>query len=153
MQLILLENIINLGKVGDQVKVRDGFGRNYLLKHGKALRASKENIAYVNEKKDELNKKNLEIKNQFKEIAKKINNKNFKLIKETKESGELYAAIKPKEIVNLISNETNISINPSNILIKSEIKNLGKFKIEVKFHSEVSAYIIIEIIKSGLIKK
>ena len=134
MQVILLENIINLGKVGDQVKVRDGFGRNYLLKQGKALRASKENIAYVNEKKDELNRKNLEIKNQFKETAAKINNKNFKLIKETKESGELYAAIKPKEIASLISKEANIAINPSNILIKSEIKNLGKFKIEVKFN-------------------
>ena len=61
MEFILLENIINLGKIGDQVEVKDGFGRNFLLKLGKALRANKENIEYVKQKKDELNKKNNEL--------------------------------------------------------------------------------------------
>ena len=70
MQLILLENIINLGKIGDKVVVANGYGRNFLLKQGKALRFNKENQDLVNKKKDELNKKNTEIKNKFKEIAK-----------------------------------------------------------------------------------
>ena len=61
MEIILLENILNLGSIGDKVKVKNGYGRNYLLKQGKALRYSKENIEYVN-KKNELNKKNLELK-------------------------------------------------------------------------------------------
>ena len=68
MEIILLENILNLGSIGDKVTVKNGYGRNFLLKQGKALRFNKENLEFVN-KKDELNKKNLEIKNKFKEIA------------------------------------------------------------------------------------
>ena len=79
MQLILLENIIKLGKIGEQVEVKNGYGRNFLLKKGKALRANKENIDFVKKKKDELNKKNTEIKLKFKELAGKINNKKMEL--------------------------------------------------------------------------
>ena len=68
MEIILLENILNLGNIGDKVTVKNGYGRNFLLKQGKALRFSKENQEFVNKKKDVLNKKNLEIKNKFIEI-------------------------------------------------------------------------------------
>ena len=88
MQLILLENIIKLGKIGDQVEVKNGYGRNFLLKKGKALRANKENIDFVKKKKDELNKKNTEIKLKFKEIAGKINNQKIKFNKESTENGD-----------------------------------------------------------------
>ena len=77
MEVILLENILNLGNIGDKVKVKNGYGRNFLLKEGKALRFNKENQDFVNKKKDELNKKNVEIKNKFKEIAKIVNKKIF----------------------------------------------------------------------------
>ena len=77
MEVILLENIINLGNIGDKVKVKPGYGRNFLLKTGKALRFNKENLNYVSKKKDELNKKNIELKKKFKEIAQIINNKSF----------------------------------------------------------------------------
>ena len=153
MQVILLENIINLGKVGDQVKVKDGYGRNFLLKFGKALRVNKENVEYVNKKKDELNKKNLKIKKEFKEIAKQIDNKILKISKETKENGELYAPIKPKEISTILNDNFKVVINPSNILIKSEINSEGKFKVEIKLHSEVSAIIYVVVSKTGLFKK
>ena len=83
MQIILLENIMKLGKIGDQVEVKNGFGRNYLLRQGKALRASKENVEFVNKKKVELNKKNEDSKKQFKEIAVKISNKTLKFNKES----------------------------------------------------------------------
>ena len=98
MELILLENILNLGNIGDKVKVKSGYGRNFLLKKGKALRFSKENSDFVSKKKDELNKKNVELKNKFQEISKLINNKTFTFNKESKENGELYGSIKPKEI-------------------------------------------------------
>ena len=65
MEIILLENILNLGNIGDKVKVKDGYGRNFLLRTGKALRFNKENLEYVSKKKEELNKKNNEIKNKF----------------------------------------------------------------------------------------
>ena len=69
MEIILLENIINLGNIGDKVSVKDGYGRNYLLKQGKALRFNKENQDFVNKKKDELNKKNNELKKKFIDIS------------------------------------------------------------------------------------
>ena len=69
MEIILLENLLNLGNIGDRVKVKDGYGRNFLLKTGKALRFNKENLEYVNKKKEELNKRNAEIKSKFVEIC------------------------------------------------------------------------------------
>ena len=77
MQVILLEKIRNLGDIGQVVDVKDGYGRNFLLKTGKALRLNKENLEYVSKKKDELNKKNIELKKKLKNTAQIINNKSF----------------------------------------------------------------------------
>ena len=147
MELILLENVINLGKIGDKVIVANGYGRNFLLKQKKALRFNKENQEFVNKKKDELNKKNIETKNQFKEVAKLVNNKNFTLIKESKDNGDLYGSVKPKEITNLIFKQTKAEVSPSQIILKDTLNKIGTFKVEINFHSEVKAYISIKIIK------
>ena len=147
MQIILLENIINLGKIGDKVFVKNGYGRNYLLKQGKALRYNKENLELVNKKKDELNKKNIELKNKFKEIAKLINNKTFSFNKESKENGELYGSIKPKEITNLIKEKAKADVEPSQIILKEDLNKVGLFKADINFHSEVKAQISIKIDK------
>ena len=147
MEIILLENILNLGTIGDKVKVKNGYGRNYLLKQGKALRYSKENLNFVNKKKDELNKKNIEIKNKFKGIAKIIDKKTFIFNKESKENGELYGSIKPKEITNLIKHKVNAEVSPSQIVLKDELNKIGTFKALINFHSEVKANISIKIDK------
>ena len=147
MEIILLENILNLGNIGDKVKVKSGYGRNYLLKKGKALRFNKENQELVNKRKDELNKKNLEVKNKFREIAKLVNNKKFLFNKESKENGELYGAIKPKEITNLIREKVKAEVSPSQIILKDELNKIGVFKAEINFHSEVKANITIKIDK------
>jgi len=147
MELILLENILNLGGIGDKVKVKNGYGRNFLLKKGKALRFNKENENFVNKKKDELNKKNNELKIKFKEIAQLVNNKTFIFNKESKENGELYGSIKPKEITNLINEKVNTEISPSQIIIKDELNKIGEFKADINFHSEVKANIVIKIDK------
>ncbi len=147
MEIILLENISNLGNIGDKVKVKNGYGRNFLLREGKALRFSKENLEFVNKKKDELNKKNTELKNKFKEIAKLVNNKIFKFNKESKENGELYGSIKPKEITNLIKNTVNAEVSPSQIVLKEDLNKIGVFKALINFHSEVKASISIKIDK------
>ena len=138
MQIILLQNIIKLGKIGDQVEVRNGYGRNYLLRQGKALRASKENIEFVNLEKVELNKKNEKAKNQFKEIAAKIENKTLKFNKESKENGELYGSIKPKEVTSAFKTTLKVEINPSQIDLRQEITQIGKYKIRINLHSEVT---------------
>ena len=147
MEIILLQNISNLGKIGDKVVVANGYGRNFLLKKGKALRFSKENQDLVNKKKDQLNKQNVEEKNKFKEIAKLINNKTFMLIKESKENGDLYGSIKPKEITKLINEQKKAEVVPSQIILKEELNKIGIFKVEVNFHSEVKANISIKIDK------
>ena len=148
MEIILLENILNLGNIGDKVTVKNGYGRNFLLKQGKALRFSKSNLDLVNKKKDELNKKNTEIKNKFKNIAKIINNKTFTFHKESKENGELYGSLKPKEIINMINENTNAGVNPSQIILKDDLNKIGLFKAEINFHSEVKANISIKIDKA-----
>jgi large subunit ribosomal protein L9 len=147
MQVILLENIMKLGKIGEQVEVKNGFARNYLLRQGKALRASKENIEFVNKKKVELNKINEEAKDQFKEIAKKILNKSLKFNKESKENGELYGSIKPKEVSSAFKKILGVEINPSQIDLRQEITQIGKYKININLHAEVTANVNLSVDK------
>ena len=147
MEIILLENIMNLGNIGDKVKVKSGYGRNFLLRNGKALRFNKENLEYVSKKKDELNKKNVEIKKKFKETASLINKKTFIFNKESKDNGELYGSIKPKEISTLIFEKMKIEIKPSQIVLKEDLNKIGDYKININFHSEVSAQILVKIDK------
>ena len=141
MQIILLENISKLGKIGDLVKVKNGYARNFLLKKNKALRANKENIELVNKNKTELTKKNTEIKNKFIEKANKIKNKKIKVYKAIKENGDLYALIKPKEISKIIMDELKTEVGPSEIIIKKEINKVGQFDINIVLHSEVQTKI------------
>ena len=147
MQIILLENIMKLGKIGDQVEVKNGFARNFLLRQGKALRASKENIEEVSKKKDELNKKNNALKSSFREVANKINNKTLSFNKEAKENGELFGSIKPKEVSNAFADELKVEISPSQIDLKQEINKLGKYSININLHSEVTAKVTISVNK------
>tara|TARA_B100000131_G_scaffold154082_1_gene149479 strand:+ start:49 stop:504 length:456 start_codon:yes stop_codon:yes gene_type:complete len=139
MQIILLEDIRNLGKIGEIVEVKDGYGRNFLLKLGKALRADKANIDFVKKKKEEINKKNIEIKKSAKKILEKIKNKKLIFKKETKENGDLFAPIKPKEISKYFEENFKESINPSQIDLKQEIRKVGKFSLSVNLHSDVTA--------------
>ncbi len=147
MDIILLENILNLGNIGDKVTVKSGYGRNFLLKQGKALRFNKENQELVNKRKDELGRKNLEIKNKFKEISMVVNNKTFTFNKESKENGELYGSIKPKEICNLIKSVSKADVNPSQIILKEDLNKIGVFTVDINFHSEVKAKISVKIDK------
>ena len=147
MQVILLENILKLGKIGDQVEVKNGFGRNYLLRQGMALRASKENVEFVSKKKSELNKKNEDAKKTFKEVADKIENKTLKFNKESKENGELYGTIKPKEVSSAFKDLLEIEINPSQIDLRQEITQIGKYKINVNLHAEVTATVNLQVDK------
>ena len=94
-----------------------------------------------------MNKKNTEIKNKYKEISKIINNKLFVFYKESKENGDLYGSIKPKEITALIKEKSKAEVNPSQIILKDELNKIGVYKVNVNFHSEVKAIISIKIDK------
>ena len=138
---------MKLGKIGEQVEVKNGFARNYLLRQGKALRASKENIEFVGKEKFELNKKNEEAKSKFKEQALKIANKVLKFNKESKENGELYGSIKPKEVSNAFKEILKVEINPSQIDLRQEITQIGTYKININLHAEVTAIVNLQINK------
>ena len=146
MEIVLLENIKNLGKIGDIVKVKRGYGRNFLIKYGKALRSSKTNIQQVNEKKIELNKKNVILKKNAKKIYDVINNKNYKFAKRVKDNNELYGSIKPKELSNTIEETDKIEIKPSQIDLNNEINKIGTYNAKINLHAEVQAIIHIEVV-------
>ena len=148
MQVILLENIKNLGKIGDILDVKRGYARNFLVKNKKALYASKKNIEDVNKKKDELNNKDLEIKKKAKKVFEVLNNLTLVVKKLVTENNELYGSVKPTEISKLINEEKKIEIKPSQIDLTNEIKAVGKFKAIINLHSEIQANILIQVEKS-----
>lgn len=142
MEVILVENILNLGKIGEKVKVKNGYARNFLLPQGKALRFNKENMEFVNKKKDDLNKKNNNLKKEFKIIAEKINNRSLSFFKESKENGDLYGSIKPKEITSAIINDLKVDkVKPSNLILKKDINKIGSYEVVVTLFADVSAKI------------
>ena len=147
MEVVLLENIKNLGQIGDIVDVKRGHGRNFLIKYGKALKASKENINLVNIKKAELNQKNLKLKQSAKKILDIINHTNYKFSKRAKENDELYGSIKPMEISKAIKNTNKIEIKPSQIDLVKEIKKIGFYEAKINLHAEIQAIIHIVVEK------
>ena len=147
MEIILLENIKNLGKIGELVKVKRGYGRNFLIKYGKALIASKSNIDLVNTKKDELNKKNLEQKKSAKKVFDLINNTRCKFVKKSKENGEVYGSVRPAELSKNLSDLKKVEIKPSQIDITKEIKKIGTYEAKVNLHAEIQAVIHIEVVE------
>ena len=147
MDVVLLENIKNLGQVGDVVDVKRGHGRNFLIKYGKALKASKENIVLVNKKKAELNQKNLELKKSAKKILDIINRTNYKFSKRAKDNDELYGSIKPMEISKAIENAHKIKIKPFQIDLGKKIEKVGSYEAKINLHAEIQAKILIAVVK------
>ena len=147
MDVVLLENIKNLGKIGDVVNVKRGHGRNFLIKYGKALKASKVNIDLVNKKKTELNEKNITVKKDAKKIFDVINKKNYKFTKRAKDNNELYGSIKPRELSKTIESLDKIEIKPSQFDLGKEINKIGSYEAKINLHAEVQAKIHIEVVK------
>ena len=149
MEVVLLENIKNLGNIGDLVNVKRGYGRNFLIKYGKALKSSKTNIDFVKKKKAELNEKNISLKKNAKKIYDIINKKNYKFLKRAKDNDELYGSIKPREISKTIENIDKVEIKPSQIDLTKEITKIGFYEVKVNLHAEVLATIHIEVVKQA----
>tara|TARA_B100000941_G_C28250946_1_gene421496 strand:- start:36 stop:491 length:456 start_codon:yes stop_codon:yes gene_type:complete len=145
MKVILLENIRNIGSIGDVIDVKRGFARNYLITQNKALFASKKNISNVEKLKKDLNKKDLDRKKNAKDVLDKIQNKTYNIKKLCTENKELYGSIKPTEISKLLNDNERVEINSSLIQPVKDIKALGKFKVVINLHPEVQANIIINV--------
>ena len=149
MEVVLLENIKNLGNIGDLVKVKRGYGRNFLIKYGKALKASKTNVDLVNKKKAELNEKNISLKKNARKVYDLINKKNYKFSKRAKENNELYGTIKPMELSRTIEETNKINVKPSQIDLGKEINKIGFYEVKINLHAEILATIHIEVVKQA----
>jgi len=147
MEIVLLENIKNLGNIGDVVNVKRGHGRNFLIKYGKALKASKINIDIVNKKKAKLNEKNISLKKDAKNIYDIINKKNYKFSKRAKDNNELFGSIRPREIAKNIESVEKLEIKPSQIDLDKEINKVGTYVAKINLHAEVQAIIHIVVAK------
>ena len=147
MRVILLENVRNIGSIGEIIDVKRGFARNYLIAQKKALFASKDNIKEVEKIKNELNKKDQDLKNNAKLIDDKIKNKEYIIEKLSTENKELYGSVKPTEISKLLSDQDKINIKPSMIQPAKEIKSIGTYKVYLNLHSEIQSSINIKVIQ------
>ncbi len=152
MKVILLENVKRIGSIGDVIDVKRGFARNFLISNNKALYASKENISEVAKIKTELSKKDNEKKQIAKQIAEKVNRKEYEVKKLSTENKELYGSVKPTEISKLIKDKDGQEIKPSMIQPIKEIKSIGKFKVKISLHSEVDVEVIINVTSAEAIQ-
>ena len=152
MKVILLENLVKIGSIGDVIDVKRGFARNFLIANKKALYASKENVKEVEKTKNELNKKDQEKKREAKEIFDKIKTKEYSIKKLSTENKELYGSVKPTEISKIIKDIDGIEIQPSMIQLMDDIKALGEFKVNINLHSDVQAEIKINVLPAEVIQ-
>ena len=146
INVILLEKISKLGNIGQEVKVKDGFARNYLLPNKKAIRASEENKKIFEQKREELVKINNEKIKVAKEKLKKTPN-TLNITREASEQGALFGSVSARDIVIEMKSE-NIEINAKDVIMKSNIKNVGEFQIKLVLHPEVSKEIIVKVEKA-----
>tara|TARA_B100000683_G_C12203551_1_gene437632 strand:+ start:46 stop:504 length:459 start_codon:yes stop_codon:yes gene_type:complete len=152
MKIVLLENLRNLGIIGEIISVKRGFARNFLIPQKKALFASEKNIKEVEKIKSELNKKDQEKKKNAKDISEKLKNKIFEIKKLVTENKELYGSVKPTEISKILKERENVEISSSLIQPVKEIKSIGEFKVILNLHSEIETFIKIKVIPEEEIK-
>jgi large subunit ribosomal protein L9 len=140
MEVILLERVAKLGQMGDVVRVKDGFARNYLLPKGKALRASTANRARFENMKVELEARNLEQRSEAEKIAKKLDGQNFSILRQAAEGGQLYGSVSPRDLATLVS-EKGFAVSRAQIALNTPIKTVGLHKVPISLHPEIEVSI------------
>ncbi len=147
MQVILLERVEKLGQMGDEVRVKDGFARNFLLPKKKALRANKTNREYFLGQKAQLEARNLEQKKEAEAVGKKLDGKTFTLIRQAGDRGQLYGSVSPRDIADAVS-AGGVSINRGQVPLDTAIKAIGLVKVNVVLHPEVRVAVTINVARS-----
>jgi len=147
MQVILLERVEKLGQMGDEVRVKDGFARNYLLPKKKALRATKANREYFSSQKAQLEARNLEKKSEAEKIAKKLEGKTFVLLRQAGDRGQLYGSVSPRDISEIIT-EAGFSVSRTQVPLDKAIKTIGMFPLTVVLHPEVRVHVTINVART-----
>ena len=147
MQVILLERVEKLGQMGDEVRVKDGFARNFLLPKKKALRATKANREYFQSQKTQLEARNLERKSEAQKVADKLEGKTFVLLRQAGDRGQLYGSVSPRDIADAIS-AGGFSVSRTQVPLDHAIKSIGLHPISVVLHPEVRVKVTMNIART-----
>ena len=147
MQVILLERVAKLGQMGEIVDVKPGYARNYLLLQGKALTASKENIAQFEAQKAQLEARNLETKKEAESLAEKLDGQQFVVIRQASDAGSLYGSVTPRDAAE-VATADGFSVDKKQVVITTPIKELGLHDVQVVLHPEVAATIQLNVARS-----
>jgi large subunit ribosomal protein L9 len=147
VDVILLERVEKLGQMGQVVKVRPGFARNYLLPQKKALRATKENIAYFEKQRTQLEAQNLERKGEAQEVGKKLEGLTVVVIRQAGESGQLYGSVSARDIADAVT-AAGFTVEKRQIVLDRTLKTLGIHPLRAVLHPEVSVAIKVNIAQS-----
>ncbi len=147
MQVILLERVEKLGQMGDEVKVKDGFARNFLLPKKKALRATKANREYFQAQKAQLEANNLKRKGEADKVARKLDGQKFVLIRQAGDRGQLYGSVSPRDVSDAME-KGGFTIDRHQVHISQAIKSIGLFTIPVVLHPEVKVAITVNVARS-----
>ena len=148
MQVILMERVAKLGQMGDVVDVKSGYARNYLLPQGKALTASKDNIAQFEIQKAQLEVRNLETRKEAEDLASRLDGQTFIVIRSASDSGALYGSVTPRDAADVAS-EGGFNVDRKQITSLKPIKELGLHEMGVRLHPEVSATIVLNVARSA----
>jgi large subunit ribosomal protein L9 len=147
MQVILLERVEKLGQMGDEVRVKDGFARNFLLPKKKALRATKANREYFQTRKSELEAHNLERRKDAEAVAKKLDGQSFMLIRQAGDRGQLYGSVSPRDVA-VAMEQAGFKVDRNQVHISQAIKSIGLFTLPVVLHPEVRVNVTINVARS-----
>jgi large subunit ribosomal protein L9 len=147
MQVILLERIGRLGQMGDVVRVKDGYARNFLLPQGKALRATEDNMAEFEKKRIQLEARNLELKGEAEAIAAKLDGQRFVAIRTAGDTGQLYGSVTTRDLAVLVT-AAGFNIDRKQIVLDRPIKSLGLHEIRIALHPEVQVKVAINVARS-----
>ncbi len=147
-QVILLERVEKLGKIGEIVNVKPGFARNFLLPQKKALRASKANIAYFEAQKKSIEADSAKKQKEAEKVAKKLDGIKAPLIRQASESGQLFGSVNARDIAAVIAEVSKESIDKTMVRLNDNIKTIGLIPVEITLHPEVKVEVIINIARS-----
>ncbi|MGF7161073.1 large subunit ribosomal protein L9 [Rhodoligotrophos appendicifer] len=148
MHVILLERVEKLGAMGDVVRVKDGYARNFLLPSGKALRASESNKVRFESQREALLKRNDERKASAEAQAEKVNGQSFVIIRQAGESGQLYGSVSTRDIAQVVSEETGTEVVRNQVVLEQPIKSIGLTQVRIALHPEVPVTITLNIARS-----
>ncbi len=148
MEVILLERISRLGQMGETVKVKDGFARNFLLPQGKALRANEANKKKFEGQRAQLEARNLERKSEATQVAEKLDGKSFIVVRSAGETGQLYGSVSTRDIADLLIAE-GFTVNRNQIELNQPIKTIGLSNVAIALHPEVEVTVTLNVARSA----